>query len=150
VRAGLPRRGTVIYTDLGGEELPVRTLFSWEYGLKGRPDALIRVDGSVIPVEYKSSRYPRSGRPYENHTLQLACYCLLVAEDMKEHVPYGIVRYDGGLAHVEYTAHLRSQLLSILEEMRRVRGKWEVHCSHSYARRCEACGFNKVCGESLV
>ena len=48
-------------------------LISARYGLSGRPDYLIRVDDGVVPVELKSVRSPRSGRPYEGHLLQLAC-----------------------------------------------------------------------------
>jgi len=73
------------------------SLISARYGLSGRPDCLVRVDDGVVPVELKSGRSPRSGRPYEGHMLQLAAYCLLVEDVCQAFVPYGLSPIRGSL-----------------------------------------------------
>jgi hypothetical protein len=45
-------------------------LASTRYGLIGRPDYLVRVENGIAPVELKSGKAPRSGRPYDGHLLQ--------------------------------------------------------------------------------
>ena len=67
------------------------SLISARYGLSGRPDYLVRVDSGVAPVELKSGKSPRSGRPYDGHLFQLLAYCLLVEDVCQAFVPYGVV-----------------------------------------------------------
>ena len=44
------------------------TMVSDRWGLTGRPDELRRLPGgTIIPVEVKSCRSPRSGVPYPSH-----------------------------------------------------------------------------------
>jgi CRISPR-associated exonuclease Cas4 len=146
--ASLPE-GKVLYSDTGREEQPARTLVSWRYGLKGRPDYIIETAEGMIPVELKSAACPRSGRPYDSHVMQLICYCLLCEEVMNVRVPFGIIRYRDREVRVNYTRQLRARLLSLLEEMWKARESESVHRNHSQARRCARCGFNEVCGEAL-
>ncbi|HEV7842271.1 MAG TPA: CRISPR-associated protein Cas4 [Pyrinomonadaceae bacterium] len=147
-RAALPE-GKVLYSDTIKQERPLKTLISWRHGLKGRPDYLIETKEGIVPVEIKSTAFPRSGRPYEAHVMQLICYCLLCEETTGAHVPYGLIRYRNGEAHVEYTPELRSRLLSLLDEMRKAKASPVIHRNHSQPRRCSGCGFREVCGESL-
>jgi CRISPR-associated exonuclease Cas4 len=147
-RAALPV-GKVLYSDTIEQERASETLISWRHGLKGRPDYLIETEDGIIPVEIKSTAFPRSGRPYEAHVMQLISYCLLCEETMGAHVPYGLVLYRDGEARVEYTPELRAQLLSLLDEIRRAKELAVIHRSHSQPRRCAGYGFREVCGESL-
>lgn len=91
---GIPQ-GEVVYSDL---DRPGRTLFSKRYGIAGKPDYIIKdaAGNCHIPVEVKSGQ---AKRPYGNHVLQLAAYCLLVEEN--------------------YNKTLRSDLLRTVQEMRR-------------------------------
>src|SRR5436305_4609605 len=74
VRGGLPA-GELIYSDDISAESPV--LISPRYGLKGKPDALIRTkSGEIIPLERKSSRAPQ--RLYDSNLIQAAAYYVLV------------------------------------------------------------------------
>ncbi len=58
------------------------------------PDELRRLpDGTIIPVEIKSRRSPRSGVPYSSHRVQLLAYCALVEETYGRVPPYGILSY---------------------------------------------------------
>jgi len=49
------------------------TLTSHRLGLTGRPDRLIKADGTIIPGEWKSSR-----RVWPSHRAQMGCYFLLI------------------------------------------------------------------------
>ena len=104
-----------------------------------------------MPVEIKSGNCPRSGRPHNSHIYQVAAYCLLLEEALKTNVPYGLVRYDDRSVRVEYTSMLRSELLSIVEEIRLARrSNREQHISHHDRRRCRACGDRESCREYLA
>lgn len=147
-RASLPA-GKVLYSDTIQGKRPVETLVSLRYGLKGRPDYIVETAEGIVPVEIKSTIRPSSGRPYDSHLMQMICYCFLCEETMKWSVPYGIIRYRNGEVRVEYTSELRSQLPSLLEEMRIARTLPETHRSHSQAGRCMGCGFRDVCDKAL-
>lgn len=126
------------------------SLISARYGLSGRPDYLVRFDDGVVPVELKSGKSPRSGRPYEGHMLQLAAYCLLVEDVCQAFVPYGLLQYEDRCIRVEYTSTARGNLLVILEEMRSVKRGRELHINHNCPAKCRSCGFREVCGEGLL
>lgn len=147
-RASLPE-GKVLYSDTGREKRPSGTFVSVEHGLKGRPDYLVETTDGIIPVEIKSTTCPHSGRPYNSHMMQLACYCLLCEETMNAHVPFGLIRYCDREVRVPFTPELRVQLLSLLEEMRSACAMPIVHRSYSQARRCAKCGFKDICSEAL-
>ena len=147
-RSGLPD-GTVIYEDRGGKQ--TRVLVSHRYGLRGKPDYLLN-DGAgwVIPVELKSSRIPRSGRPHRSHALQLAAYFLLVEDALQQRVAYGLVRYKDGVLRIENSAHLRAELLAVMEEMRAALSSEDASRSHRQAVRCRACSVAYACDERLA
>jgi len=108
--------GEMIYSDL---DLPGRVLFSKRYGISGRPDYIIKdaAINAIIPVEVKSGQ---AKKPYWNHVLQLAAYCLLVEENYNKPVPYGLIVYADGKQHkVHFDSALRSYLLCTVKEMRR-------------------------------
>jgi CRISPR-associated exonuclease Cas4 len=160
-RTGLPV-GELLYGDTGfpigrisaiekNEEgvKQEKPLVSRSYGLTGRPDYLVRVDESIIPVEVKSTKRPKSGA-YDSHVMQLAAYCLLVEEVTGASVPYGIIRYADGEVPVDYTPELRDDLIELLDEIDEARAAEDVHRSHEDARRCRGCSMRESCTESLV
>jgi hypothetical protein len=72
-RGGLPS-GELVYSDAVAQDVPV--LISHRYGLKGKPDALIRIpSGEVILVERKKSRAPRTPmKTISFKRLRIACW----------------------------------------------------------------------------
>ena len=67
-------------------------LISHRYGLKGKPDALVRTpEGVLIPVERKKARAP--SRPYEADRIQAAAYCLLVEENYRQTPSFMRIHY---------------------------------------------------------
>jgi hypothetical protein len=86
---GLPS-GELVYSDVAAQDVPV--LISLRYGLKGKPDALVRIpSGEVIPVERKKSRAPK--RPYESDLIQAIAYCVLVEENCGRTPPFMRIQY---------------------------------------------------------
>ena len=146
-RTGLPA-GSVVYSDTGAWRRCERPLFSHRHGLSGRPDYLVEVEGSIIPVEVKSGRRPVV--PYRSHLLQLAAYCLLVEETRGQPPPYGLLCYSDGPVRVDYAPQLRAELLAVLEEMRRARLSGDASRSHHEPARCRRCGYRHVCDQRLA
>lgn len=145
-RSGLPA-GRVVAADVGPWQRLDRPLFSRRHGLTGRPDYIVADGADLIPVEVKSARAP--ARPYASHILQLAAYCLLVAETSGRRPPYGILRYADRTFQIPYTRELEEQLLDVLEEMRGDLAAGDAPRRHRDPRRCAACGYRDVCEEAL-
>lgn len=91
---GIPD-GNILYTDLNR---PAKPLFSKRYRITGKPDYIVLDDklNVPIPVEVKSGY---ADKPYWNHVLQLAAYCLLIEETYGKPVPYGLIVYGDGSQH---------------------------------------------------
>jgi len=151
-REGVAHRGPpalkIRYADAAIYQQP--SLVSAQYGLSGRPDYLVRVDCGVVPVELKSGKSPRSGRPYDGHLFQLVAYCLLVEDVCQAFVPYGVIEYEDRSIRVEYNSALRKSLLALLEQIRTAKRGGEFHIDHNRPGKCRSCGFHETCGESLV
>jgi CRISPR-associated exonuclease Cas4 len=146
-QTGLPA-GRVAYVDTGAWGRCERPLFSNLHRLTGRPDYLVQMGQDLIPVEVKSGAAP--GQPYPAHILQLAAYCLLVEEQEGRAPPYGILKYDDEAYEVDYTPGLRTELLQILQEIRRDLAARDVRRSHDEPGRCQGCGYREGCAERLV
>src|SRR3954451_10497234 len=95
------------------------TLFSERLKLVGRPDRIVRQDGTLIPEEWKSSK-----RVNQGHRLQLGAYFLLIEEEYGERPPFGVVVLgNGSRVEVENTEALRSEVLAIAETIREHRAR---------------------------
>jgi CRISPR-associated exonuclease Cas4 len=148
---GLPA-GRLIYVDTTHWHRLEQPLFSRAHRLTGRPDYLIEDGQEIIPVEVKSGYAPRNG-PYSSHVLQLAAYCLLVAETFEQRPSHGVIIYtaDPDQAYeIDYTPVLERQLLTSLEEMRTSLRENDAPRNHDQIARCRNCGFNDMCDHSLV
>lgn len=150
-RAGRLPLGEVAYSDTGAEEQVEAPLISRRYGIIGRPDYLLHsnVGGKqiIIPVEVKSRRRPTT--IYENHTLQLGAYCLLVEERFGATPPYGLLRYADATLQVPFNERLRSQVLEAVAAIRRAQQSETVHRQHREPQRCLNCGYRYACGEEI-
>ena len=146
-RTGLPW-ARVVAEDVSLGRPAQRALYARRYGLTGRPDYLIERHGSLIPVEVKPSRQART--PYHSALMQLAAYCLLVEESSGRAPPYGLLRYADKTFRLRYTAAVRAELLTIIDEMREQLEAEDVERSHTQPARCAGCGLRTVCEDSLV
>ena len=143
---GLPQ-GRVTYVDTGAWDRCERPLFSRRHRLTGRPDYLVATGKDLIPVEVKSGSAPP--QPYPAHILQLAAYCLLVEEQEGRAPAYGILKYGDRAFEIDYTSSLRSELLRVLDDIRRDLGARDVARSHDQAARCRGCGYREQCDQRL-
>ena len=146
-QTGLPQ-GRVIAADVGGWRRPDRPLFSRRHQLTGRPDYVVADGPDLIPVEVKTARAP--ARPYESHVLQLAAYCLLVAETSGRRPSYGLLRYADRTLEIPFTPELEEEVLAVLDEMRQDWSAGFAPRNHQDRRRCAACGYREQCEEALV
>lgn len=145
--AGLPR-GRLVYGDTGRWERTREPLYSRRYQLTGRPDYLVRVGNTRVPVEVKSGQAP--AEPYEGHVLQLAAYCLLVEEEFGVRPSYGLLRYDDATLQIPYDTPLRRRLLDTLEAMRQARAKGSADRNHEVPQKCLRCGQRENCEQRLA
>jgi CRISPR-associated exonuclease Cas4 len=146
--SGLPE-GKVIYTDAGAWRANSEVLHDARLRLVGKPDYLVEQrDGTIIPVEVKSSMAPEF--PWEGQVLQLAAYCLLVEENYGVRPPYGILQYRDRAFAVDFTDDLEADLLDLIEEMRAARHETDPEPDHDDRRRCAACGVRQACDRRMA
>ncbi|MFO7536775.1 MAG: Dna2/Cas4 domain-containing protein [Chloroflexota bacterium] len=147
-KSGLPA-GSVIYTDTGTWFPNEEPLYADDVQLVGRPDYLVEAaDGSVIPVELKSSKAPPE--PYEGHILQLAAYCYLVGVNYGQRPSYGIIQYRNRAFAIDYTHELEADLLDVLDDMRAALYEEDVDRDHNDWQRCARCGVRGDCYQRLA
>lgn len=136
-------KGDIEYVDMDGSKL----LTSEIYGISGRPDYVLLVEGAPIPVEEKTGRIPKG--PLFSHILQVATYCLLLEEKTGKNVPYGILKY-GAYQHViEFDDALKNTLLQKIQEMREIADGKPAHRNHNRPNKCAGCSRKEICPERL-
>ena len=139
------KEGTIEYVD--ALEDGSKMLVSGKYGLRGRPDYILKSEENLVPVEVKTGRVPRG--PLFSHILQLAVYCLLIEDKYDSTPSYGIIRYGDVQHKVDYTEELKDILLSKLDDMKKVIESGEAHRNHNRPSKCKWCSRRKMCPERL-
>jgi CRISPR-associated exonuclease Cas4 len=124
-----------------------RLLKSEKYGLSGRPDYIIEIDGEPVPVDLKSGRMPKG--PLFSHIMQVAAYCLLLSEETGKRVSRGILKYGDVEHEIEFTPELEQLLLEQLAEMRRLMASGDVHRNHMRPGKCRSCSRRDLCSEKM-
>lgn len=144
--SGLPT-GKVIYSDTNRWNKVEKPLYDALLGLTGKPDYLVEENGTLIPVEVKSSRAP--SLPHDSHIFQLAAYCHLVESEYGKRPPYGILRYRDRTFSIEYTPALEQELEGMIEVIRLQERRGEADRSHNEPQRCARCGYRALCNQRL-
>jgi CRISPR-associated exonuclease Cas4 len=143
---GLPY-GDLIYTDDVAGDCPV--LVSHRYGLKGRPDALVRTEsGDLVPVERKKTRAPRH-RPYDGDLIQATAYCVLVEERYGRVPPFMRIQYADRWFDEPYTPQRKQWVLQTCERVRQARHQADCRRSHQISAKCRNCGQRPISGQEL-
>jgi CRISPR-associated exonuclease Cas4 len=144
-RSGLPG-SKVVYADTGLWQRVEKPLYDATANLTGKPDYIVDLKGTLVPVEVKSGWAPTT--PRRAHILQLAAYCLLIERSMGKRPPYGLIHYKNSTFEVGYSAGLEKNLLDELAEMRRCE-RTNPGRSHEEASRCRSCGYRDLCDQKL-
>lgn len=143
---GLPD-GELVYSDNVAGDCPV--LVSHRYGLKGKPDALVRTkSGKLIPVERKKTLAPRRG-PYDGDLIQATVYCILVEQETGRMPPFMRIQYADRWFDEPYTPELKRWVLETSTRLRQARRQTDCHRSHLIAAKCRTCGQTQNCVEAL-
>ncbi len=118
------------------------TLTSFRLGLTGRPDRLIKVDGTIIAEEWKSAHMLRP-----HHRAQMGVYFLLIEEELHVRPPHGFVVCGDGTRHrVENTAELRAWVLELASQIRAARADLTRPMPVTpWPAQCRACGMHRNC-----
>lgn len=141
--------GRVIFADDAVWQAQTTPLSSPALRLTGRPDYLVQqADGQIVPVEVKSR--PAPARPFPSHVMQLAAYCVLVAETMGIRPNHGIIQYRDRAFSVPFTPQLEAQLRDTLAAMQRDLTQPDVQRPHMQPQRCAACGLRDQCTQRLA
>jgi len=145
-RAALPR-GALLTSDNAEQPCPV--LVSTRYGLKGKPDAVIRTpDGRFVPVERKHSRAPL--RPHDSDIIQAAAYCLLIEEHYGQTPPFMRIDYNGTWFDLPFTQKQRAWVVRVSARLRAARTS-SAFCnrSHTMPSKCRHCAQRPNCDQAL-
>jgi len=141
---GIPE-GRITYTDLNK---PAEPLFSQKFALTGKPDYIVNVKGQYIPVEVKTGV---TDKPFRNHVLQLAAYCLLVEEKYNQVIPFGVLVYAGDRQfRIPFESYLRRQVTTILEEMRTKLAAGQIQRNHNLIAKCQYCSMRVHCSQRIT
>ena len=128
-------------------EQPCPVLFSTRYGLKGKPDAILRTPNGLAPIERKHSRAPR--RPHDSDVIQAAAYCLLIEDNYGETPLFMRIHYADTWFDVPFTDKHRQWVLQVSERLRAARTKDNCGRSHSMPAKCRSCAQRPNCNQAL-
>lgn len=137
--------GELLYSDL---DRPGDTLRSQKYEISGKPDYIVRRQGSYIPVELKTGRTP--AQPHDSHLMQLGVYCLLVEEEFGKRPTHGVLQYPDKAYEVPFTNEFRDQVFETVLRMRLAEVTGTVHRSHTRPGKCNGCSRRAACPERLA
>jgi CRISPR/Cas system-associated exonuclease Cas4 (RecB family) len=123
------------------------TLTSTRLGLTGRPDRLIKSNGTIIVEEWKSAR---GLRPW--HRAQMGVYFLLVEEELRVRPAYGVIVCGDGTRHrVENTADLRALVLDLAGRIRAARATVTRPIPvNPRPGQCRPCGMREHCTQARL
>jgi CRISPR-associated exonuclease Cas4 len=123
------------------------TLTSRRLGLTGRPDRLIKADGSIVVEEWKSAQ---TLRPW--HRAQMGCYFLLIEEELRIQPSHGFVVCGDGTRHrIDNTERLRASVLELAGQIRTARGAVNEPILVNPRRgQCRPCGMLEHCGQARL
>jgi CRISPR-associated exonuclease Cas4 len=123
------------------------TLTSVRLGLTGRPDRLIKADGTIIVEEWKSSR-----QVWPSHRAQMGCYFLLIEEELRIRPTHGVIVCGDGTRHrIENTEELRAWVLELAGQIRAARAAVTEPIPVNPRRgQCRPCGMREHCGQARL
>lgn len=128
----------------GSSLVPGREYISKRLGLAGKPDALIKEDGMLIPVERK----PLAKKLRDRYVAQLLVYMRLVEEFEGKKPAYGYLLLGPSCRKIkiENTVQKQAWLEKIIVEMRQVL-ETSVARTDPHPKKCAKCPVRTSCRE---
>jgi CRISPR-associated protein Cas4 len=130
----------------GSSILPDKEYVSVSQGLAGRPDALIREDGMVIPVERK----PLAKKLRDRYVVQMLVYLRLVEEFEGARPPHGYLLLGPKCRRIKVVNSEAKQMWvsGLIAEMRRIlEGGTPIPAPHP--TKCAKCDVRSRCSARL-
>ncbi len=131
----------------GSDNLPPKEYFSKSLGLSSRPDALLKEDGAIIPVDHK----PLSNKVRDRHVIAMLLHMKLIEEIEGIRPPYGILLMGKKRrsTRIKNTEEKMRWLDAVIDEMRSIADGIPAIPSPS-AAKCRNCDVRKECDHSAV
>lgn len=145
-KTGIGKHAQAVSVD-GGSQLTSRHYVSEMQGLAGRPDALLREEGFIIPVERK----PLANKLRDRYVAQLLVYMRLIEEFEGRRPPYGylILGPSCRKIKIENSPQRQAWLQGMIDEMQGIlAGKASVPTPHP--RKCRQCDVRAACAFSIA
>lgn len=139
------RRTFAQYDQVEGERVFDLRLTSKTLNLTGVIDEVVYcADGTLFPVDYKLAKQVSS-----HYRLQLAAYALLLEEVEAKMVNKGFVYLipKREMVSVKITDKLRSEVVSLLEQMTAMVGQEVMPEPAENPNFCAACEFRRFCND---
>ena len=140
----IPLKGEIEYVGADREGKEIK---SDKYGIRGKPDYIIKIDDDHIPVEEKSSDLMSPTFP---HVIQVTAYCMLVEDEYGTAPPYGILKYKNAEFKIPYEERWKKLVLQFREKMLKDIERGETHRNHNNKRKCNNCVRKEYCPERLL
>jgi len=125
-----------------GEEI-----VSTKYGIRGKPDYIIKLEEDYIPIEEKTADLDTPPFP---HVIQLTAYCMLIEDKYGKAPPYGIIRYKNYKFKIPYEKRWKDMVISFREKMIEDLKRGKAHRNHFNKNKCKSCIRKEYCNERLV
>ena len=139
-----PINGKIEYI---GNSREGKEMESEKYGLRGKPDYIIKVGDEYIPVEQKSME---ANHPRFSHVMQVTAYCMIIEDIYGKPPPYGIIKYSNRQFKIPYEERWKNIVMKIRKNMLRDMEKGVAHRNHNNARKCATCARREHCPERLA
>ncbi len=126
----------------GGTHLPSKEYRSEKLGLISKPDALLKEEHSIIPIDVK----PMTDKVRDRHVVALLVHMQLIEEKEGKRPPYGILLMGEKRRQVKIknTEEKQRWLDSLLDEMRAIcDGVPAVPAPSKF--KCQNCDVHKIC-----
>ena len=118
-----------------------------EHRVRGRPDRIVVMDGSFIPVEHKQGREP--ARPHASHIAQVRAHLLLMEASVGRPSPFGILQYHEHAHQVHWDGEAKEAISAILDDIRNAESTGQASRNHDQPGKCRSCSRRRACPEAL-
>ncbi|MEZ4753586.1 MAG: CRISPR-associated protein Cas4 [Bdellovibrionota bacterium] len=132
----------------GSSILPTRDYISDAQGIAGRPDAVLKEKGNLIPVEFK----PLAKKIRDRYVAQLLIYMRLIEEFEGTSPPYGylILGKNKRRVRIDNTEKKQEWLQGLLDQMRAHLENETPVVPSPHPMKCRKCPVREFCSFAII